>query len=222
MKKAITVLLCIIAMASMANADIATVSFNAHYSGGTGITQVLSVPQFDSSLGTLQSVQIDFGVSADGWVGMENKNANTGGNKTLYTWLDDTHVTHGDVQLQLGASTLSSVDWSVENTYTEYLAAFDGIIDYAGASGWQTTFLDKSDSGSALYDSDLESYIGNGTVNFNLVSSSTGVLSSSAQVSTSMGVTGTGDVTITYTYTPEPATLAILGLGGLLLRRKKN
>jgi len=233
MRKFVAILFCVMAMAPLANAGIVTytINFSDNYSGTFDISQVLSVPQFNASLGALQSVKVDFGVSADGWIGIENTNPNNGiTNRKAYTYTyylpptdPEYDTTHGNLKLSLGASDLASVDWNVANTYTLNLSVFDGTVDYAGTSGFLTVYLAEADSGSVLYNSGLEPYIGSGTVNFDLVGSAWFVgIFPSGNVNSEVSTLGAGNVTVTYEYVPEPATVCLLGLGVLSLIRRKH
>jgi hypothetical protein len=228
MKKVMTILLCVLALASLANANLTTytVSFDDAYEGSFNINKTLSVPQFDSSLGTLLSVSIDYGISAYGTIGFENTNPTNPLDDTIYTyyyWENPvTHSTKGDLKLDFGSTTIASVNWDVMEGYDISLSAFDGGYDFAGTSGWKTTYLNKSDSGSLFYNSNLDSFIGDSSIDvtFALIGTAKSAMSMPSGMS-QVRTTGAGNVTITYEYVPEPATIAILGLGIMGLIRRK-
>lgn len=226
MKKLIASLVVVFVICAAANANLVsyTVSYNDSYTGDFNFNKVLNLHQFDSSLGTLLNVKLDYALSADGWLGYENKT--NAGNKSVKTFINPTtdpeNVTHGDILLNFGATTLSSVNWYLTDTYTFYTSVFDGTLDYAGTSGWSTVYLAKTGGGSITYDSGLDSFIGNGNVQLNLIGSAYMLLGTTGGNNVTKTITtGTGNVTITYEYVPEPATMSLLALGGLLLRRKK-
>jgi hypothetical protein len=216
------------AMVSLANANIVTytISFDDSYSGSFNINKVLSVPQFNPSQGTLLNVTIDSGVSANGTIGFENTTPNPLVDGELYTyfyWEDPvTHSTHGTLALKLNSATIADVAWDVREMYTLNLSAFDGTIDFAGTSGFSTTYLNQSDSGNLYYDSDLSAFIGGSNVTFNLVGSAYSAMVMPGNGSGQTRTLGQGDVTITYEYTPEPATIALLGLGALSLLKRRR
>ena len=229
MKKLLVYALVVLAVSLSANAAVMsyTVSFSDSYDGVFNINKVLSVPRFNPLMGTLQSVTIDYGISANGTVGFESTSTNPlvdGEFATYFYWQNPvTNSTKGNLKLDFDSTTVASVNWDVRETYILNLAAFDGNIDYAGASGFMTTYLDKSDSGSLFYNSNLGSFVGDSMINvtFDLVGQAYSAIATPGNGSSQVRTFGAGDVTITYQYIPEPATMCLLGLGGLLLRKKK-
>lgn len=118
------------------------------------------------------------------------------------------------------------------------LAAFDGTIDFGGASGAESFGLTDTFSSSITYTApvDLAAFIGMGTLSYSFEavgsSNSSGAGTLFSQLSTRAGA----DLLITYNYTdntPPPVTnvsapsslallgLSLLGVGGLRRKAKK-
>ncbi len=181
-------------------------SFGAFIAGTAGS---FNVPQFDPSLGTL--TQIDLLVS-----GMS-----TGGTNSI----ENLGVTAGSADLSIGTNiTVSGPSSFVVLTTPATsvtgipLAAFDGVLDFAGASGFTLAGGSSSDSDSNSLFSGFAPYLGLGNVGFNFSSAgntANNLTNVSPSSSTSTPATFGFDATVTYTYTPvpEPSTMALAGIG---------
>jgi hypothetical protein len=227
MKSSVGLFIVVLALSLSANAMVSTytVSFGDSYSGGFNIDTILSVPQFDSSLGTLLDVTIDFDISAFGTIGFENTTANPV-NRTIYTYFyfqnPVVDSTRGTLELSFNSSVIADLAWDVRQSYAMSLTGFDGAIDFAGGSGFFTTYLNQADGGLLCYDSNLSAFIGSSTVDFQLVGEAFSALAGMPGNGVSQVRTlGAGNVTITYNYIPEPMTICLLGFGALSLLRRK-
>lgn len=70
---------------------------------------------------------------------------------------------------------------------------------------------------------DLALFTGLGTLNYNVVGDSTFSLSSNTgNLAALASATAGGEIIVTYEYIPEPATLGLLGMGGLALIRRRR
>jgi hypothetical protein len=223
MKKLLVYALVVLAVSLSANAmEITyTVSFDDSYSGSFNINEILSVPQFDSSMGTLLNVKIDGGIRANGTIGFENTTANpyTGSIATYFG--DPVQSTNGTLELKFNGAAIADVAWDVQEIYSMNLTAFDGGYDFTGTSGFLRTYLFKIDNANLYYDNGLSAFIGGSTVNFDLIGNAVSAISMPGNGMSQVITIGQGDVTITYEYIPEPMTMALMGIGGLLLRKKK-
>lgn len=205
---------------------IYNVSYSDSFSGAFNVNKTLILPQFDSSLGTLLSATIDFGVSANGTIGFENTTSSAI-KRSLYTYfyMDDPveDSTRGNLGLNFNNSEIADVTWDVREKYTLNLTAFDGTIDYAGKSGFSITYLDKSASGQLFYDKELSQFIGKSNLSFNLLGNAYSAMIMPGNGASTMRTLGQGNVKITYEYTiAEPATMSLFAIGALSLFRKKK
>jgi len=213
----------VLAVAAQADVITHTATFSDDYAGTFNIDEVLSVPQFDPSLGQLVSVTMSYGIDADGTLGYENTNPNSGGTKVVRTFFqigDEVYSTYGSLALSMGGSTLAQVNWDVRQTYTFTVGTYDGTTDYAGTSGWSTVYLDLSDADSMFLNSDMGAFVGTGTVDLDLVGEAWAAVSFPSG-STQFRTLGAGAVTVAYEYIPEPATLGLLIVGALAILRRR-
>ena len=178
--------------------------------------QTLPIPKFDSSLGILQSIKLTLAGQVQGDASYENLGAGP-----------------ASVTLSLQAALkLQRPDGSVLAeiiplaSITANPSAYDGSINFAGSSGG--TYIGLSDSiteiSTITNPADLALFTGPGTIDlgFSATGSSTGT--GAGNLITSFSTKAAGQVEVVYEYTtiPEPATMGLLALGGLLLRRKRK
>ncbi len=127
------------------------------------------------------------------------------------------------------SQTLADVSWNVSNDYVVNLTAFDGIVDYAGTSGFKTTYVNVMDSQVYNYTlaADLAKFTGTGNVNFVANGTAYAVVSfPGGNSDTFVSTKGTADVSVTYDYTipvPEPATVILLmfGISGITCFKRR-
>lgn len=195
----------------------------------SGATQVpnwtdnLLVSQFDSSLGTLDSVTITFSGYNTGTLSVENLSAGGG-------------------LMELAGSATFSLSSSVWNftgsavaSHSFNASAFDGRYDYAGTSGASFTNATGSYANSITLTSpaDLSAFIGSGDVSFAVVTTGGSSYSGTGAAVVEFHQVAGANVSIQYNYSqtsvssvPEPESYALLLAGlaaiGMVKRRRRD
>lgn len=207
-------------------ASAATVSYSGsladqstNYSGVS-----VGVQQFDSSLGTLNSVSISLTGSVSGIFEYESRdNSASTVNMNL------------SAQVSLATSSLGQLIVALPTLMQSFATtAFDGDRDFAGTSGGTITGLTSTaNESTSLLGGDMSEFVGTGLVN--LLVSGTGNSSASGPGNLSQDFTtfAGAQITVTYDYdvAPPPSTvplpagmpLLLLGMGamGLAAKRRK-
>jgi hypothetical protein len=186
-----------------------TVSYTRYQSGVTPVYENLdwsgaslatvSIPQFDSSLGTLTRVDltIQYDINQDLYV--ENLNVEASNVRVrglcLAIW---SNLPNGIPDEEYNTRT--------NNTYYDY-DGYDGLVDYAGPSG--RTFEDQTDGDFSdfSFTSSLTSFIGTGTIDMNVDTESEYSVSSGGNVDVVLLSKALATATVTYTY--DPITLPV-------------
>ena len=160
----------------------------------TNWTATQSVPQFDPSLGTLTSVEIDNADPITNAIKVEN--------------LDTAPATiHATVTggLTLSGPSVPGLNVALSADQTFDASAFDGTIDFGGSSG--KTFAPQTINGttSTVLTSaiDLAKYTGTGTVSFTEAAQASATATGSANLLVEVNTSAAAKVTIIYHYTPS-------------------
>ena len=225
MKKLTTLLLAGTAMAGTnAYANVPTLSYTVNsniIANAKGNTAGLDFSKFNTSLGTLESVQIQLFSDFTTSISVENLSKNSASTIT---------GTVGDV-LTLTTPTLTqTLTSSGSHIFSE--AKFDGVSNFAGTSGAVFTFSGAPFTSTTSY-SDLATltlFSGTGNINTGLKgTSSSSVIGTSGNTRSLVLPSFDAYGKVTYTYAlpvPEPETYAMLltglGLMGALLHKRKS
>ena len=171
-------------------AQQATANFSSFTTGGS---QTQSVAQFNSSLGTLNSVQIILNGTLTSDVKVENLDAAP---STINAQVN------GNLSLQgPGGTTLLSVAPTIAENSTS-LSAFDGTLDYGGTSGHDFGAQSASAQQSISLTSNLSAWEGSGNVALTETAQSASMVSGSGNEQVHISSEGSGTVTVIYNYTP--------------------
>lgn len=187
----------------------------------TDIIQSIGIEQFNSSLGTLQSVTVDFTGNIQGDAGFENRSPNPA---------QITVTLGGNLSLALNNQSLLTLNPQSVTNYQA--AAYDNNNDFGGTSG--QTILGLMASQSGIYTSTdsqlLQSFIGNGNVNFLFSGFANSIITGSGNISSFVDTLAQAKIQVTYDYEPVqsvPEASVVWGVGlvagiGLLSQRQKS
>ena len=191
----------------------------------TNWNSAVSIGKFDTTLGMLTSITFSLEGIVNGQARAESLDA-----QPATVTLD----LAGEIKLQRpDMSVLVTTNPVVSSVFN--LAAFDGTIDFAGASGVDTGSVSASASdaltSTSAADFLLFSAAGGGVINMPVLAAGLSTGSGAGNLVTQFTTLAGANVTVTYNYTdaptssvPEPGTLAMAGLGllglGAMRRRK--
>jgi len=175
----------------------------------------ISVPKFDSSLGTLNSVTCKLSGQVEGSAKFESLDS------------DPATVTmnlSAIMRLNRPDSTTLVITIPIADT-SDNVDEFDGTVDYAGGSGRTFSGLSASLTESATYSSaaDLALFTGVGSITLPVMADGASTGSGAGNLVLQFATSASAGVEVIYNYTvPEPGTLALLSLGTLgMIRRRR-
>lgn len=221
--------LCITAaLAASGVAQASSIQATASLAGVTDLFGEVQLEQFDSNLGTLNSVDLSITADVDGSFFFQN----TGGANKLFTlnyvdWSVDVTGFGGS------EGNLLNVDWVTAPTPSNPFGGGPGHfnIGFTSIAGGESSFTEFGELYSANYSytdlsTELSSFVGDGTVDFDVavpVLFSFSVFGDGqyfAELSTTADIT----VSAVYNYTPIPtpgvASVALLGAVAGIRRRR--
>ncbi len=177
------------------SASAATVSYSAAKPVDfTNWADTLQVDQFDPTMGTLLTVQVQVTGTNSTQTFVESLSNLS---RTVRTGSDVTLIVDGPLGTQF--SVIPQV--RLTNSFT----GFDGLADFGGTSGATNPFRDGVLSQSlnlvAGID-DVSGYVGNGSVAFNLAATATGFYAGPADYEFEVITKAGAEVTVVYTYEP--------------------
>jgi hypothetical protein len=202
----------ILLLSAAAVADV--VSYNVEAPIGGGVTAfdfnaLLTIPQFNGSIGTLTSISLTLTGTATANQDFENK-SNASATVTMTSTGTMTLRRPNNTALVVAVPTIIN---------TKSVAAFDGANDSAGTSGFTFSPTTVSASDTQVYSgvSDLALFTGGLTISLPFTATGTSSATGSASLSTGATMTGSAVGLVTYTYTPfvsevpEPSTYGSIG-----------
>lgn len=236
MRKVLVILGLAAAMTATIPAQATTVSYTRSLEPDpqeTNFSSQLNLPQFDSALGSLNSVLIQVQGSLLANAGIENTHPlATGGTRFDIQLIQNLAVTLGDQTiLAMDHENAHDLDYTAydmgyfQRMQVQSLSGYDGVTDFGGSSGLTVNLWDVHQAGS-FTPSSLGEFIGTETFAIQVQASAwAGSITGSNFVTFMSSLAGT-TATVTYDYSvlpphvppvPEPLTLisAFMALGGL-------
>ena len=206
-------------LAAAGSASAAEICFDGAFgSTRTNWADTLVIPKFDTALGTLLSVRWTVNGNITGSAAFESLDAAP---STITTELRATITL-----LRPDNSPLVVVIPVASNT--DSASAFDGTIDFGGTSGKSYPALAAGDiansTSSAVADLALFSGVFGDTIMLPVTAVGSSTASGAGNLIAQFGTFAAASVEVCYTYEPIPApgALAVLGLGGLVVGRRRR
>jgi len=159
----------------------------------TNFSKEVTVPQFDSALGTLTSVDITFNGTLTSQLKVESRDQTP---TTINGQVSGTLNVEGPGVAELKITPNSALSFPA--------SAYDGVLDYGGTSGkdFGAVPADGTKTVTLTTDSDLAAYTGTGTVPFTISATSSSNASGPGNLSSEISSTGEGSINVIYHYTP--------------------
>jgi hypothetical protein len=173
-----------------------------------------SLPQFDASIGSLESIELRVDAQFDGFFEFENRSF------TLPLQVSNLRRSWDFRFGPTGATPVISMleTWAPDG-FT--LATNDGVVDFDGPGG--VTIGYKGGAQATSFITDFTGYIGSGTIDYSaslLTPFSFDTVGGSYFFGAFANAAAT--VTITYNYVPTPGALGVLGLGACFAARRRR
>ncbi|MDP5339261.1 MAG: choice-of-anchor E domain-containing protein [Nodularia sp. (in: cyanobacteria)] len=221
---AATTLAGMMVTAGVANATSLTRTVSTEFALTDIVNKPLTIQQFDSSLGTLNSVILNFTSHLTGEAGFENRGATA---STVIVRLGaQVNLTRDPLEL---SPPFPINPFSDEESYT--VAAYDGTTDFGGTSGMIVEGLKAEGSATKTFTGDdLNVFIGTGNLDFLFTALAQSTVTGGGNMRSYVDTLAKANLSLTYNYDPlttVPEPSALLGIGlfagiGVLSQRKKS
>ena len=213
-----------------ARADL--LSFSASYPAPLGEFQIpdwtssVTLPRFDPSLGTLNSITFRLSGTVQGSAQSENTSPSAGNDITLNLSAALQLFRPGSLDL---ANRLVVTTPTVANTFTA--SVYDGVTDFAGTSGVTYAGLSATKVNKTVFSSDADKalFTGLGTIDLPLTAIGKSRATGGGSAISVFDTQARGEVTVTYNYgasaVPEPRVYGAFGVlvcAGLAALRRRT